>query len=92
MGCYVDKNGNPQDACVISKDYSKADTYYIFNHVDITITYHSGAKEDWGKFLLDSGETGGRIVGELSISFVSISDPKRNNLIIVLIITISVLH
>ena len=27
MGCYVDKNANPQDACVISKDYSKSDTY-----------------------------------------------------------------
>ena len=64
MGCYVDKSGNPQDACVISKDYNKADTYYIFNHVDITISYHSGLKEDWGKFLLDSGEQGGRIVGE----------------------------
>jgi hypothetical protein len=32
--------------------------------VDITITYHSGVKEDWGKFLLDAGETGGRIVGK----------------------------
>ena len=37
MGCYVDKEGHPKDACVISHEYSQADTYYIFNHVDITI-------------------------------------------------------
>ncbi len=37
MGCYVDKTGQPQDACVISHDYSAPNTYYIFNHVDIII-------------------------------------------------------
>ena len=37
MGCYVDKEGKPKDACVISHEYSQPDTYYIFNHVDITI-------------------------------------------------------
>ena len=50
MGCYVDEKGNQKDACVISRDYNKADHYYIFNHVDITITYHSGKAEDWGKY------------------------------------------
>jgi hypothetical protein len=62
-----------QDACVISKDYSKQDTYYIFNHVDITIAYHSGVKEDWGKFLMDAGETGGRIVCESIRLFVKLN-------------------
>lgn len=47
---------------MISKDFSKPDTYYIFNHVDITITYHSGKTEDWGKFLNEANENGGRIV------------------------------
>ena len=27
MGCYVDKKGNPKDACVISRDYSTADRF-----------------------------------------------------------------
>ena len=62
MGCYVDKNGNPKDACVISREYSKKDSYYIFNHVDIDISYHSGAFEDWGKVL--QTQPGGRIVCE----------------------------
>ena len=50
MGCYVDEKGNQKDACVISRDYNKADHYYIFNHVDITVTYHNGKSEDWGKY------------------------------------------
>jgi len=61
MGCYVDEKGNQKDACVISRDYNKADHYYIFNHVDITITYHSGKAEDWGKYFT-AEEIGGRIV------------------------------
>ena len=63
MGCYVDKTGNPKDACVISREFSTPDNYYIFNHVDITINYHEGSGEDWGKFLsAAAGTTGGRIV------------------------------
>lgn len=60
MGCYVDKAGHPKDACVISHEYNQADTYYIFNHVDITISYHNGQGEDWGKYL--GNVLGGRIV------------------------------
>ena len=65
MGCYVDKQGNPKDACVISREYTKPDSYYIFNHVDIVIAYHSGNQEEWGQFL-EPGEIGGRIVCELN--------------------------
>ena len=61
MGCHVDDRGNPKDACVISRDYSKANHYYIFTHVDIVITYHSGKSEDWGSYLA-ADEAGGRIV------------------------------
>ncbi|CAG0891736.1 unnamed protein product [Darwinula stevensoni] len=49
MGCYVDKKGQPKDACLISEAYSEKDTFYIFNHVDLTIHYHNGQGEDWGK-------------------------------------------
>ena len=66
MGCYVDKNGNPKDACVISREYSKKDSYYIFNHIDIDISYHSGAYEDWGKVL--QTQPGGRIVCEFIVT------------------------
>jgi len=60
MGCYVDKKGEPKDACVISHEYNTPDTYYIFNHVEIHISYHSGKDEDWGRYL--GGVLGGRIV------------------------------
>ena len=60
MGCFVDKQGNPKDACVISRDYSTPNSYYVFNHVDITIHYHEGKDEDWGKYLKNGN--GGRIV------------------------------
>jgi transmembrane 9 superfamily protein 2/4 len=64
MGCYVDAKGQAKDACVISREYNKADTYYVFNHVDIVISYRSGSQEDWGKFLAEENEAGGRIVCE----------------------------
>jgi transmembrane 9 superfamily protein 2/4 len=59
MGCYVDSQGTAKDACVMNGLYNKADTFYLFNHVDITITYHSGENEVWG---VGFGEKGGRII------------------------------
>lgn len=51
MGCYV-KNG--RNTCSMKLD--RGDAYYINNHVDLTITYHSGGKEEWAsKFHEDSG-------------------------------------
>lgn len=41
IGCYITKAGRPKDACVISTSFNEKDTYYIFNHVEITIYYHS---------------------------------------------------
>ncbi|XP_046401504.1 transmembrane 9 superfamily member 2 [Ischnura elegans] len=55
MGCYV----REREPCVISSLYSKPKTYYIFNHVDLLITYHSGKDEDWG---VGFQENGGRII------------------------------
>ena len=42
MGCYVTPQGVPKDACIISEKYRQASTFYLFNHVDITIYYHFG--------------------------------------------------
>ncbi|XP_018569318.1 transmembrane 9 superfamily member 2 [Anoplophora glabripennis] len=54
MGCYV-RNG--RQTCL--RPTSNQNAYYIYNHVDLKITYHSGAKEDWGS---QFGENGGRII------------------------------
>ncbi|KAG8182614.1 hypothetical protein JTE90_021750 [Oedothorax gibbosus] len=59
MGCYVNSAGQPKDSCVMNTLFNKPDTFYIFNHVDITITYHSGEDESWGGGFKDKG---GRIV------------------------------
>lgn len=59
VGCFVEPNGNPKDACVIERSYDQPNTYYLFNHIDLNITYHSGYDEDWGMGL---GKQGGRIL------------------------------
>lgn len=58
MGCYVSKTGVQKDACVMSPLFNKKDTFYLFNHVDLELTYHSGEHEAWGSSF---GEKGGRI-------------------------------
>ncbi|XP_030045044.1 transmembrane 9 superfamily member 2-like [Microcaecilia unicolor] len=47
IGCFVTQDGRAKDACVINSEFNKKNTFYLFNHVDITITYHSGAGENW---------------------------------------------
>lgn len=42
----------------------KPNTYYIFNHLEFTITYHSGKHEDWGSSFSSEG---GRIIGVSTI-------------------------
>lgn len=59
MGCYSRESSSKQDSCSINGAYNKAKTYYLFNHVDLTITYHSGANEEWGSAFK---ENGGRII------------------------------
>lgn len=54
MGCYV-RNG--RQTCLRPTNGQNA--YYIYNHVDLKVTYHSGAKEDWGS---QFRENGGRII------------------------------
>ncbi|XP_051560537.1 transmembrane 9 superfamily member 2-like isoform X2 [Myxocyprinus asiaticus] len=40
IGCYVTETGRAKDACVVNADFNDKDTFYIFNHMDITIFYH----------------------------------------------------
>ncbi|XP_056294813.1 transmembrane 9 superfamily member 2 isoform X2 [Pseudoliparis swirei] len=47
IGCLVTLDGRAKDACVINSEFNKKNTFYVFNHVDIKITYHSGAQEGW---------------------------------------------
>lgn len=58
MGCYVDSMGSAKGLCLLSESFRRADSYYVFNHVDIEVTYHSGENEAWG---VDFGDRGGRI-------------------------------
>ncbi|PSN35447.1 Transmembrane 9 superfamily member 2 [Blattella germanica] len=59
MGCYVRQRRTAQDTCILSPTYNKPNTYYIFNHVDLIITYHSGEGEEWG---VNFNGNGGRII------------------------------
>ncbi|XP_064319005.1 transmembrane 9 superfamily member 2 isoform X2 [Phalacrocorax carbo] len=47
IGCFVTPDGRVKDACVINSEFNKKNTFYLFNHVDITIMYHSGKDENW---------------------------------------------
>ncbi|XP_077165287.1 transmembrane 9 superfamily member 2-like [Paroedura picta] len=47
IGCFVTADGRVKDACVMSADFNKKNTFYLFNHVDIIIMYHSGKDENW---------------------------------------------
>ena len=69
VGCYVTPAGKAKDACVISDKYSQASTYYVFNHVDITIIYHSGENEAW---------SGARLV-QAKVEPKSIKDSDKND-------------
>lgn len=40
IGCYVTKSGQSKESCNIRD--GKNDTFYVFNHLDFEITYHSG--------------------------------------------------
>lgn len=61
MGCLVrnSRNNEYEDSCPYYNNYNKPGTYYPFNHVDLTITYHSGETEEWGNAFKQNG---GRIV------------------------------
>lgn len=53
MGCYT---RNKRSNCMPENEQ---DGFYIYNHVDLTVTYHSGDKEEWGSKFKGNG---GRII------------------------------
>lgn len=56
IGCYVTPSGKAKDACVINPAMSKPDTYYVFNHLEIEVTYRSGKDQLWaGNLGADTG-------------------------------------
>ncbi|CAF0949458.1 unnamed protein product [Adineta ricciae] len=57
IGCYVTKRGQSKESCSIRD--GKNDTFYVFNHLDFEISYHSGQGESWGTTF---GDEGGRII------------------------------
>lgn len=48
VGCYVTESNKKKDACITSTAFNQANTYYVFNHVDIEIMYHEVPESDWG--------------------------------------------
>lgn len=59
MGCLVRRHPDGDEGCMVNPSYNRAGYYYPFNHVDLTITYHSGATEEWG---VAFKQNGGRII------------------------------
>ncbi|KAK7597854.1 hypothetical protein V9T40_010079 [Parthenolecanium corni] len=60
MGCYNSKS-QANDICtsLVGAARIANDQYYLFNHVDLTIIYHSGENEEWGDSFQSNG---GRII------------------------------
>lgn len=76
MGCLVRNSKNPEieESCALNPLYNRPGTYYLFNHVDLVITYHSGAKEEWGNAF---NQNNGRIIS-IKVTPSSIHhDPKK---------------
>lgn len=61
-----------QDTCtpIVNGHSSRIGAYYLFNHVDLEITYHSGGEEEWG---VAFGENGGRIISAKVIKQIKTS-------------------
>lgn len=73
MGCLVRPDG---DGCPINLPYKRTLHYYPFNHVDLEITYHSGAREDWG---IGFGSSGRIISVKVTPKSLSHADPNKPN-------------
>ncbi|XP_062039402.1 transmembrane 9 superfamily member 2-like isoform X2 [Lepus europaeus] len=46
IGCFITRNGKANDDCINRPEFNKTNTFYIFNHVDITIIYHRENETD----------------------------------------------
>lgn len=65
------------EGCPISPKYNKPGYYYPFNHVSLTVTYHSGLSEEWG---VGFGGNGGRIISvKVEPASINHRDPNKLN-------------
>ncbi|XP_058392833.1 transmembrane 9 superfamily member 2-like isoform X5 [Diceros bicornis minor] len=48
IGCFITESGISKDACIINSEFNKNNTFYLFNHVDITLTYHRESETNGG--------------------------------------------
>ncbi|XP_021574330.1 transmembrane 9 superfamily member 2-like [Carlito syrichta] len=48
IGCFITKSDTAKHACIINSEFNKKNTFYLFNHVDITIIYHRESKKNRG--------------------------------------------
>lgn len=62
--------------CPIYNEHYKPGNFYPYNHLNLTITYHSGASEEWGSSF---GATGGRIIS-IKVEPMSLKHNDLNNL------------
>ncbi|CAG2112249.1 unnamed protein product [Medioppia subpectinata] len=74
VGYYVDSHGNPNDPRIKKRSDTKADTFYLFNHLDFTFIYESGIGKPWGD---SSGDKVGRITA-IKVRPRSIRHEKTN--------------
>ncbi|KAH9372181.1 hypothetical protein HPB48_021104 [Haemaphysalis longicornis] len=75
MGCFTYLNGQTRGLCGLSSEFSKPETFYLFNHVDLTISYHKSDKESWGSSFI---EEGGRIISVKVVPrSINHADPER---------------
>uniref|UniRef100_U3KMI9 Transmembrane 9 superfamily member n=1 Tax=Oryctolagus cuniculus TaxID=9986 RepID=U3KMI9_RABIT len=46
IGCFITRSGKANDDCINRPEFNKTNTFYIFNHVDITVIYHRENETD----------------------------------------------
>lgn len=75
MGCYFNKNFNNRDICTSININRDLEAYYLYNHVHLEISYHSGEKEDWG--LSFKGKNGRIISVKVTPKSIRHRDPQH---------------
>ncbi|XP_065226511.1 transmembrane 9 superfamily member 2 [Planococcus citri] len=78
MGCFMTGVNGLDGACqaLVGRGNTRPEHYYLFNHVDLKIIYHSGEHEEWGSSFQGNG---GRIIA-IKVTPRSINHKDRANL------------
>lgn len=82
VGCYVNQEGKGKDGCESSILKPLPDTYYLYNHLNITIDFHPKLGAEWG---VNLPENSGRLVRArvtpMSAEFKKVENPADTSLI-----------